>query len=542
MRQFREKNKASESNGSDFSSEKSTRLSRVSPDVHHLLHLQRTVGNHAVHRMLRALQSSHDPIASSDGQSLTPDNLSGTELSSNVNEPARSSGQPLEPETRSFMEQRFGQDFSKVQVHTGAQAEQTASSLNARAYTIGSDIVFGSGEYAPTTKPGQLLIAHELAHVVQQQNAPVAGPRTMQTQVGDPSDGAELSADVAARAVMTPEYKPYRSTALQIRECLRSSSLAHPTIQRAVTSWGGDFDTDKYDLVKTLGAEGVDIDLKFKPNKYVDAELIGMTQTARSTEKGTPVPASTFYTTAAEKTAFENFRIPANEAAAGTMVDRLVSYGNPLYATEKPAAGDPLSAAPTNAFWGQHGWHYTDKAGKLQEQDAHLKDTPTLAPAMKESSQVFESTALAIKGVQEGTFYGSVQWGWQKDAAGTVNKLPLTLVSKDVPSATFARASEIWNAGKTSEGKETIDLPIVVAKYTNTQGVWLVSKPSQYQTTIIAMLARNTRLEVTDKGTGKPFNRTTEMYKWWKVTVVEGTHIGKVGWVMQADLSDAPTK
>lgn len=152
--------------------------------------------------------------------------------------------------------------------------------------------------------------------------------------------------------------------------------------------------------------------------------------------------------------------IPAGEAGAGTGIDRLPAYGNPLYAADKPAAKDGLADTATHAGWGQHGWRYTDSAKKTQKQDAILKDKPQLFSTRKESSQVFETTALAVKGAQSGTFYGSVRWGWQKDAAGKVSKLPLTLVSQGVPSATFGRASELWNTAKTSEGKDTIDLPV----------------------------------------------------------------------------------
>jgi hypothetical protein len=66
------------------------------------------------------------------------------------------------------MEQRFGCDFSKVRVHSDAAAEQSARALNAQAYTVGHDIVFGAGQFAPTTEQGRRLLAHELTHVVQQ--------------------------------------------------------------------------------------------------------------------------------------------------------------------------------------------------------------------------------------------------------------------------------------------------------------------------------------------------------------------------------------
>jgi Domain of unknown function (DUF4157) len=80
----------------------------------------------------------------------------------------RGGGQPLSTSARSFFEPRFGYDFSAVRVHADAHAGQLARSVNARAFTLGSDIVFGQGEYAPETTTGKRLLAHELTHVVQQ--------------------------------------------------------------------------------------------------------------------------------------------------------------------------------------------------------------------------------------------------------------------------------------------------------------------------------------------------------------------------------------
>jgi hypothetical protein len=85
-----------------------------------------------------------------------------------VHNTLRSPGQGLDLSTRTFFEARFKQDFGDVRVHTDKQAATSAEQISARAYTVGRDIVFGSGEYAPTTVMGQQLLAHELAHVVQQ--------------------------------------------------------------------------------------------------------------------------------------------------------------------------------------------------------------------------------------------------------------------------------------------------------------------------------------------------------------------------------------
>ena len=79
-----------------------------------------------------------------------------------------SSGSPLHPDLRQDMEQRFAHDFSRVRVHTGSTAEQSARDINARAFTFGYDIVFGAGQYAPGSHAGKRLLSHELVHVVQQ--------------------------------------------------------------------------------------------------------------------------------------------------------------------------------------------------------------------------------------------------------------------------------------------------------------------------------------------------------------------------------------
>jgi hypothetical protein len=85
-----------------------------------------------------------------------------------VHEALRSPGQPLDASTRAYMEPCFGRDFSGVRVHTDARAAESARAVDALAYTVGRDVVFGAGQYAPGSSAGRRLMAHELAHVVQQ--------------------------------------------------------------------------------------------------------------------------------------------------------------------------------------------------------------------------------------------------------------------------------------------------------------------------------------------------------------------------------------
>jgi hypothetical protein len=106
-------------------------------------------------------------------------------------------GTPLNAVTLSAMESAFGHDFSQVRVHAGNQADSAARAVGALAYTAGSDVVFAAGQYAPGTSRGRRLLAHELAHVVQQS----AGMVSVSGAVSSPGDPLEQAADRAAEAV-----------------------------------------------------------------------------------------------------------------------------------------------------------------------------------------------------------------------------------------------------------------------------------------------------------------------------------------------------
>ncbi|WP_081838956.1 DUF4157 domain-containing protein [Thermogemmatispora carboxidivorans] len=115
-------------------------------------------------------------------------------------------GEPLPQEVRAYMEPRFGHDFGQVRIHVDAGAAQTAQALNARAYTVGQDIFFGPGEYAPQTDAGRHLLAHELSHVVQQPGEIAPGTPLV---VGPVDDHYEREAEqVAAQVTATPFTGP----------------------------------------------------------------------------------------------------------------------------------------------------------------------------------------------------------------------------------------------------------------------------------------------------------------------------------------------
>lgn len=117
-----------------------------------------------------------------------------------VNRVLNSSGRPLDSALQQDMSQRFGYDFSSVRVHAGAAAEQSARDVKAHAYTVGSNIVFGAGRYAPASNEGRRLLAHELTHVVQQGGG--GGNSVMPYKIEPSNSAHEQQADATAEAVL----------------------------------------------------------------------------------------------------------------------------------------------------------------------------------------------------------------------------------------------------------------------------------------------------------------------------------------------------
>jgi hypothetical protein len=123
-----------------------------------------------------------------------------------VHEVLRSPGQPLDPTTRAYFEPRFGHDFSQVRVHTDARAAESAQAVNALAYTVESDVVFGSHQYAPNNSTGRELLAHELTHTLQTSLSQKMGKSEI---IATASEGAaEVEAERTARAVVSGQPIP----------------------------------------------------------------------------------------------------------------------------------------------------------------------------------------------------------------------------------------------------------------------------------------------------------------------------------------------
>lgn len=155
-------------------------------DTGSILHLQRTAGNSVVADLL-AGQGEESPVK--DFLSSSP-------------------GQTLDGSVRSSMEGALGADLSDVKVHRGGDAAASAASVQARAYTVGSDVVLGS-DVDPTSPQGRKTLAHELTHVVQQRSGPVDGtPAPGGIRLSAPGDRFEQAAESTAQAVMAGGVAP----------------------------------------------------------------------------------------------------------------------------------------------------------------------------------------------------------------------------------------------------------------------------------------------------------------------------------------------
>ena len=187
-------------------------------DASTLMHLQRTAGNAGVVQLLAGDEEAQSPVHDVVGSG---------------------GGTPLDEGTRSTMESAFGQSFEDVRVHTDDRASKSAESVGANAYTVGSDVVFKSGQFDPGSSVGQRTIAHELAHVVQQSSGPVDGSDAPGgIRVSDPSDRFERAADRTADDVMgsvsssrsTPSAAPSGSSAVAQLEADEQAGM--PAVQR----------------------------------------------------------------------------------------------------------------------------------------------------------------------------------------------------------------------------------------------------------------------------------------------------------------------
>jgi hypothetical protein len=218
-----------------------------------------------------------------------------------VNDVLRSPGQPLDARARAALEPRFGHDFSRVRVHTDARAAESARSIDALAYTVGRDIVFKAGQYAPGTTEGQRLLAHELTHVIQQAGSTASGALTL----GQAGDALEREADhmagrVSMAAAPVERLAPAvaRSTALVVQRQPQPTAAERKEAKlgrlavypgEALEAWQGlnkaDRDSILWQMIERYGADFTTDFLNYAQGKKKSNISISLTNAPDVTPK-----------------------------------------------------------------------------------------------------------------------------------------------------------------------------------------------------------------------------------------------------------------
>lgn len=332
-------------------------------------------------------------------QALRPQPGQGSARGGSAAQPALH-GAPLDAATRRFFEPRLGADFSQVRVFSDDAAARAARQLGAEAYTHGSDIFFGAGRYAPGTRAGRELLAHELAHVQQQ------------------------------------------------------AGMAEPTIQRKTVGTNyGEFKTTLF----RDHPSGVEIVLEFMPDKTkADATKIALVQSVKATTE-----AGTDY---AVNPTIARRMVPAGGPGAGFAIDASGASNLPLYfdlpdlaagkaLKDTPAptgtvvSGNPSRSTSNREFGSCTKLKPTDAQGTAVA--ARLLDRPE-GLRREGAGMAFETTALAIAGRDAGRYYGSVKWSYKivKGPSGlTGSGTDIAIASPGNPTADFSAAAKLWNTG-----------------------------------------------------------------------------------------------
>ena len=193
------------------------------------------MGEHTTVPRKKARAAIHQDQQGSALQHTAVNDAAISDVPSSVHDTLHSPGETLDADTRTIMEPRLGHDFSNVRVHTDAKASESAREVNALAYTVGRDVVFNEGQFAPGTVAGKQLLAHELTHVVQQGGHVV--PNNSDLKLSHPSDPDEQDAEFASRIITEQTLAASHRFSLPERAFQRQvfkNSLRHsmPQIQR----------------------------------------------------------------------------------------------------------------------------------------------------------------------------------------------------------------------------------------------------------------------------------------------------------------------
>jgi hypothetical protein len=355
-----------------------------------LLTLQQFVGNQAVNELL---------------QQKAPEADRSAEL---LQRASTESGQPLEESLRNSIEQHLGVPLDNVRIHTGAASEAAAASIDARAYTIGSDIHLGAEARQLSDSERQQLLAHEVVHTLQQgRSVPLEG--TM--PVSQPSDRAEQEAAQIASAI-AETGESMNSPAIGLRDAMRSTSLMSvaPSIQRDIKGSKklgyGKFEVNFKKIEgKAAGDRAVEKgSVTFTPSKSApESDSIKFVQIVRTTDTSSGTEKDFVWTGGeAPRMKMMTSRDNAKNIAPGFFVDQIAAS-----LAKRTSKAD----APVEPYYDVSGPALAgNKVGKRKGKTiapAVLVDTPGDSAPGK---FIFVTSAKAS---DTGTWYGTVLWGFE---------------------------------------------------------------------------------------------------------------------------------
>lgn len=431
-----------------------------------------------------------------------------------------------------------GHDISGIQAHGDRRAGAAAQALHANAFTSGLHVGFAR-------PPSLRTAAHEATHVIQQRaGIHLAGG------IGGVRDEHERHADaVANRVVRGESSQPLLDNYVRRASPGRTAGDALQ-LEKADSAFGT-FETVTYKkLTNTEDAEkeiGCEIYLTFEPNERVNATKIAFTQAVKATADGK-------MNTPPDK----NKQAATSGAGKDSYIDQYAGNPNPLYIADFKPADHPerMGDWKTNSAvrkmtkdesdaeikggvkgseytgHGQHGFHKKN-GDKWETQNAQLHDRPRRpkSTSQKDVVEKFETAALAIEGAQTGTYYGSVQWGWQRDNPKDFHLLDFKLVSMGTPSAVFMGAAQQWNKSTTykkdhTAGEATMKLPTVE--------VWSLVADTKVKLGAERTLPTGTRVRVVAKG--------SKAADPWTVEIVDGPGLSGKDIGKQTQIASASLK
>jgi outer membrane lipoprotein SlyB len=348
----------------------------------------------------------------------------------------------LDATTRQYMEARFAHDFSRVRVHTDDRAASTATALHARAYTVENDVVFAPGAYAPGTRDGARLLAHELTHVVQQSNG--GGASQAKSVISRRTDQAELEAERVAADGGATHVTQHPAAAIQgdWLEGAGLGALAGAVVGGlaglALGGIGGALVGGSLGLLiggvvggliqsrarrgtwaitqrNTDGANySSDVHIAFTPDPAkVDCADIAFVQTVKFSDQATHRSVETI----------------------------------PNYVQRRTAAGWTLDRIDQRSY-GWYGYNNNGLPGGLVTPGksspltpARLHDTPS--DVRPNSTFEFETSAICRSGPHANQLFGAFHWGFDVDAANHLTSRATS--DTNAPSAEFNEAVKQWN-------------------------------------------------------------------------------------------------